>query len=97
MWPLVKKNSTTLTPVGIKELRAQLSSYVEAVSSGSRLVVTDHGHEVAMMIPVSGERFLIKSLLEAGKAHWSGGKPEGMAEIEIKGKLLSETILEERE
>jgi prevent-host-death family protein len=93
----VKTKNATINTVGIKELRAQLSSYVETVSSGNRIVITDHGHEVALMVPVSGERLLIKSMIEAGRAHWSGGKPEGMAEIEIKGKLLSETILEERE
>lgn len=93
----MKSNRVTFKAVGIKELRAQLSSYVETVSNGSQIVITDHGHEVALMIPISEERLLIKNMIEAGKAHWSGGKPEGMTGIEIRGKLLSETILEERE
>jgi hypothetical protein len=36
------------------------------------------------------------SLIESGKAHWSGGKPRGLTGIKIKGGPLSETILGER-
>lgn len=82
--------------VGIKDLKAKLSGYIDRVNNGKHVVITEHGREVAMIIPISKERKVIKSLIESGRAHWSGGKPRGIAGVKIRGKPLSETILEER-
>jgi prevent-host-death family protein len=82
--------------VGIKELKTKLSSYIDKVRHGEKVVITEHGKEVALVMPISRERKAVKSLIEAGKAKWSGGKPEGLENIKIKGKPLSKTILEER-
>lgn len=82
--------------VGIKELKAKLSSYVARVRNGEQIIITDHGQEVGLISPISAERNLITSFMELGKAHWSGGKPKGVKGIALKGKPLSETILEDR-
>ena len=81
---------------GIRELKTKLSSYVEKVRNGEQVVITDHGEEVAIIIPISKERRAIMSLVKSGKAQWSGDKPKGISGLKIKGKPLSETILEER-
>jgi prevent-host-death family protein len=83
--------------VGIGALKAKLSSYVDRARHGEQIVVTDHGEEVALLVPISKERRVIRSLVESSKAQWSGGKPKGMEGLAVKGKPLSETILEERE
>ncbi len=83
--------------VGIKELKTNLSSYVARVRNGERIVITDHGQEAGIIIPISEERRLIMSLTKAGKAQWSGNKPNGIKGIEVKGQALSDTILEARE
>ena len=83
--------------VGIKELKTKLSSYIDRVRQGEEVVITEHGKEVALVIPISKERKALKSLIDAGKARWSGGKPEGLDNVKIKGgKSLSKTVLEER-
>ena len=82
--------------VGIKELKAKLSSYVDRVRHGEEVVITEHGKEVALVIPISRERKALKSLIDSGKAKWSGGKPAGLDNVKIKGKSLSKTVLEER-
>jgi len=82
--------------VGIKELKAKLSNYVDKVRHGEEVVITEHGKEVALVLPISKERKAVKSLMDSGKAKWAGGKPEGMKGVRIKGKLLSKTVLEER-
>ena len=83
--------------VGIKELKAKLSSYVARVRNGEQIVITDHGEEVGIIIPISKERSLLYSFVKSGKALWNGGKPKGVRGIAIKGKTLSDTILEERQ
>lgn len=82
--------------VGVKELKEKLSKYVNKVRHGEKVIITDHGKEVALIMPLTGEYHKIKSLIDSGKAIWSGGKPEGVKGIKIKGKSLAETILEER-
>jgi prevent-host-death family protein len=81
---------------GIKELKARLSSYIDTVNKGEQIVITEHGREVAIIIPISKERRAISAIVDAGMAHWAGGKPKGIEGVKIKGKPLSETILEER-
>ncbi len=82
--------------VGLKELKAKLSSYVGKARKGEEVVVTDRGREVALLVPMSRERRSVKSLSGAGRARWAGGKPEGARGIRIKGKPLSKTVLEDR-
>lgn len=50
--------------VGIKELKARLSSYVEKVQQGEEVVITDHGREVALVVPISPERRAVKTLTD---------------------------------
>lgn len=85
-----------MVSVGIRELKAKLSSYIEKVQQGEQILITDHGEEVALLVPLSKERKAIKALVASGKARWNGGKPTGADGVTVKGKPLSETILEER-
>jgi prevent-host-death family protein len=85
-----------MTSVGIKELKAKLSSYIDKVNKGEQIVITEHGKEVAIITPISKERQVIHALIDSGMVHWVGGKPKGIAGVKIKGKPLSETVLEER-
>lgn len=82
--------------VGVKELKARLSSYIDRVSHGEEVIITEHGKEVALVVPITKERRRIKELQDSGMARWAGGKPEGLKGIKIKGKTVSDTVLEER-
>ena len=83
--------------VGIKELKTNLSSYIARVRNGEHIIITDHGQETGIIIPISKERRRISSLLEEGRAQWSGNKPKGIKGIKVKGNPLADTILEARE
>ncbi|KPK46160.1 MAG: prevent-host-death protein [Nitrospira bacterium SM23_35] len=85
-----------MVSVGIKDLKARLSSYIDRVSKGDQVIITEHGREVAVITRISPERKAIRSLVDSGKSHWSGGKPRVLEGITLKGQPLSETILEER-
>ena len=85
-----------MVTVGIKELKAKLSSYVDLAVSGETVVITEHGAEVAVMSAVSVERRAIKSLAAEGRAQWDGGKPRGLDGVHLRGAQMSDTILDER-
>jgi prevent-host-death family protein len=86
-----------MVTVGIKELKAKLSSYVDKAIRGEDVVITEHGAEVAVMSAVSRERRAMKSLVAAGKAQWTGGKPKGLDGVHVKGRPMSDTVLDERQ
>ena len=82
--------------VGIRQLKARLSAYMNQVRHGEEIVVTDRGREIALVIPISRERDTVKRLMESGRAAWAGGKPAGLTGIKAKGKPLSATVSEGR-
>lgn len=78
--------------VGIKELKAKLSRYIEQAHAGEEIVVTDHGREVAMVIPISPERRAVKRLGEDGRVG-RAGNPEGKAALPCTARLLPKRFL----
>jgi prevent-host-death family protein len=85
-----------MVSAGVKDVKAKLSAYLDKIQKGEQVIITEYGREVAVITRISPERKVIRSLVDGGKAHWSGGKPRGLEGITVKGKPLSETILEER-
>jgi prevent-host-death family protein len=82
--------------VGIRELKIHLSTYVDYAKRGEEVVVTEHGREVALLVPITDERRAVFGLVAEGAAKWSGGKPAGLAKAKISGESLAETIIADR-
>jgi len=82
--------------VGIKELKAKLSSYVGKAGRGEEVVVTARGREIALLVPITKERRALKHLSETGEARMPKGKPAGARGLRIRGKSLAQTVLEGR-
>jgi antitoxin (DNA-binding transcriptional repressor) of toxin-antitoxin stability system len=58
--------------------------------------VTARGREVAFLVPVTRERRALKRLADDGKARMPVGKPRGARGLSVKGKTLSDTVIEDR-
>jgi prevent-host-death family protein len=86
--------------VGIRELKAHLSRHLKRVRSGARLLVTERGRVIASVEPVETPHGLewAHALVAAGRAQWSGGKPEGCRcpVATTEGRTVSAVVLEER-
>ena len=54
--------------VGVRELRQNLSVYLERVKKGEALTVTDRGQEVAILRPMPKGDDLIERLVAEGRA-----------------------------
>jgi prevent-host-death family protein len=50
--------------VGVRELRNNLSRYLERVRRGEEVVVTDRGHAIARVLPIGAERVLDRLIAE---------------------------------
>jgi prevent-host-death family protein len=85
-----------MVSVGIRELKAHLSEYVDRAADGESVIITLRGREVATLAPLDPDRATINALVEAGKARWSGGKPSGVQGIPVAGSPASDAILEDR-
>ncbi|GAA4487494.1 type II toxin-antitoxin system prevent-host-death family antitoxin [Microbacterium panaciterrae] len=57
----------TIATIGIRELRDGLSRHLAGVRGGDEIVVTDHGHPIARIVPISAESG-IEALVRAGLA-----------------------------
>jgi prevent-host-death family protein len=82
--------------VGVKELKAKLSNFLDKARSGEEVIITEHGKDVALLLPISKERKAVKSLIKSGGAKWAGGKPKGIQGVKVKGEPISDTVLEDR-
>ena len=54
--------------VGVRELRQNLSVYLERVVAGESLEVTDRGRAVAMLVPLRPGATLVDRLIASGRA-----------------------------
>jgi len=61
------RKSTSRT-VGVRELRQNLSVYLERVKKGEALTVTDRGEEVAILRPMPKTESLLERLVAEGRA-----------------------------
>jgi prevent-host-death family protein len=59
---------TPLGRVGVRELRQNLSIYLDRVAAGESLEVTDRGLAVAMLVPLRPGATLVDRLIASGRA-----------------------------
>jgi antitoxin (DNA-binding transcriptional repressor) of toxin-antitoxin stability system len=85
-----------MTSVAIKDLAEKLGEYVGRAREGERFMVLDGGEPVAELAPLSAERVALLKAAAEGKLSWSGGKPEGLRGVVVRGEPVSETVIRDR-
>ena len=86
--------------VGIRELKAHLSSYLRRVKAGTQVVITDCGTPVGRIVPISPSlEDRLQNLAEAGLTAWSGRNLSPMAPVaRTRGsQMVADLLLEDRE
>ena len=90
--------------VGSRELKNRLGRYLGLVGKGETIIVTDRGKPVARIIPAGTEPVESKSVsdvlkqLEAEGHLRLGTRPfKRIKPIRVKGKPMSQMILEDRD
>ena len=86
--------------VGIRDMKTHLSRYIRRVKKGEAILISDHGDEVAMLVPAPcrpGDAAYWR-LVQEGKMLWAGGTPLGSRRpLHLKGKPFSQRLLEDRQ
>ena len=54
--------------VGVRELRQNLSVYLDRVKEGERLEVTEHGRPVALLVPLPADDDPLDRMIAEGRA-----------------------------
>lgn len=88
-----------MTTVGIRELKNNLSQYLRDVKRGKPLTITERGESIAILMPAAShpDTQIAQELSRKGVGTWKGGKPKGaVRQVSVKGKPVSQIILEER-
>jgi prevent-host-death family protein len=88
-----------MASVGVRDLKNRLSHFLRRVAEGDRITVTDRGRPVAVIVPPeeNDEVARAMAMVKEGLAHWGGGKPRGSSRpVKVRGKPISQTVLDER-
>ena len=86
--------------VGVRELKDNLSRYLAAVREGGEIVVTDHGHPIARVVPVHGKSGAerLAELIARGEAHPAAKRTRTVPRpVRLRGDAtVSDLVAEQR-
>lgn len=88
--------------VGSREFKNRMGRYIRAVRNGNALVLTSRGNPLVKIVPLDEtatepslmER--LKKLQAEGKIRLGTGRFKKFRPVKIKGKPISQTIIEDR-
>lgn len=88
-----------MAKAGIRKLKNNLRYYISLVRNGERVVVTNRGRDVALIVPVEGsdDYSRLTEMVKEGLAVWEGGKPITPEPITASGKPASVIVIEDRQ
>ena len=83
--------------IGIRELKAKLSRCVREVRRGATIVVTEHGHRVARLVPEADSlEARLTTLKNAGTISWSGRRLGRVKpDVRVRGRRTVASLLVE--
>ena len=89
-----------MATVGVRDLKARLSEYLDRIEAGETVIITRHGRPVGRLVPeprTVEER--LEAMRRAGKIVWNGQRlPDYEPPLPLRdGASLSDMVLRERE
>lgn len=84
-----------MAEVGVRELRNNLSRYLDRIQQGEELVVTDRGRAIARLLPVTGERRIDRLIREGKVTPTTTAQRTLPKKVKAKGSV-SELVSEQR-
>lgn len=97
-WPNMVSTSATvsLMDVGVRELKQQLSRYLDLVSAGEEIIVTDRGRPKARLVPVLEQGILEQGVDEGWVRPALAARPVGSARRHPAARRSEDVLDEDR-
>ena len=90
--------------LGLREANQRFSQTIKAVRAGKEVILTDRGHPIAVITPITdqgGREAILQTMAEHGLiivAARKGTTPTPRwRPVKVKGKPISQSILDDRE
>jgi prevent-host-death family protein len=90
--------------LGLREANQRFSQTIKAVRAGKEVILTDRGHPIAVITPIKDEgvrETMLRTMAEQGLitvAARKGPMPTPRwRPVKVKGKPVSQTIIDDRE
>lgn len=94
----MKRRPKIEQPVGVRELRQNLSVYLERLKTGTVFRVTDRGRAVALLIPIPEHSTAVERLIASGRATAPTHDLLSLPRLkERPSRRVSQALLEDRE
>jgi prevent-host-death family protein len=94
-------SDSTVSSVGVRELKTRISTYLRLVRKGARVIVTDRGRPVAELCPYQAAldpESILKEMTMLGEVtRLSSRALAPFDPIAVKGEPISQTVLNERQ
>jgi prevent-host-death family protein len=89
-----------MVKVGVRDLRQNLSQYVNIARAGQAVVITERGKAIAQLVPAGADmEERVQALQAAGMIRWRGGKLAMTRPVaRLRGKRqVSDLVVEMRQ
>ena len=90
--------------IGLREANQRFSQTIKAVRAGQEVILTDRGHPIAVITPITdkgGRDAMLQTMAEQGLitvAARKGPMPTPRwRPVKVKGKPISQTVIDDRE
>ncbi len=88
------------TTVGVRELKNQLSAFLERVKAGEEITVTEHGRPIARLSAIPGDIDRLAKLVEAGIVRPASNPVRRLPSKRVKlspGISIAQMVAEQRQ
>jgi len=82
--------------VGVRELKNQLSRYIDQACAGTEIIVTEHGKPVARLVPIEETDRRLQELIDAGVVTPPTNPTRHRARARIRTKLPVSDLVDEQ-
>ena len=88
--------ATIRVEVGVRDLKNNLSRYLDRVRNGDEVVVTDHGRPVARLVAIDASIDRLSDLIDAGLVRPAGSARRRLPKPIKTAGTVSDLVAEQR-
>ena len=88
--------ATTRVEVGVRDLKNNLSRYLDGVGNGTEVIVTDRGRPVARLVKIDASTDRLADLIDAGVVRSARSRSRRLPKRVAASATVSDLVAEQR-